>query len=94
MDESNNNNIVDVTELAQAVELQEGDTLLLIRSDSSGAKKCYRIEGKQFRGKSAYEVAKELGYEGTEEDWNAQTTKVANFDIDFDPETGCLVITK
>lgn len=94
MDESNNNNIVDVTELAQAVELQEGDTLLLIRSDSSGAKKCYRIEGKQFRGKSAYEVAKELGYEGTEEDWNAQTTKVANFDIDFDPETGCLIITK
>lgn len=94
MDESNNNNIVDVTELAQAVELQEGDTLLLIRDDGSGAKKCYRIEGKQFRGKSAYEVAKELGYEGTEEDWNAQTTKVANFDIDFDPETGCLVITK
>lgn len=94
MDESNNNNIVDVTELAQAFELQEGDTLLLIRDDGSGAKKCYRIEGKHFRGKSAYEVAKELGYEGTEEDWNAQTAKVANFDVDFDPETGCLVITK
>lgn len=94
MDESNNNNIVDVTELSQAFELQEGDTLLLIRDDGSGAKKCYRIEGKQFQGKSAYEVAKELGYEGTQEDWNAQTAKVANFDVDFDPETGCLVITK
>ena len=68
--------------------------MLLIRSDSSGAKKCYRIEGKQFRGKSAYEVAKELGYEGTEEDWGEQTMKVANFDVDFDPITGSIVITK
>lgn len=94
MDESNNNNIVDVTELSQAFELQEGDTLLLIRDDGSGAKKCYRIDGKQFQGKSAYEVAKELGYEGTEEDWNAQAAKVANFDVDFDPLTGSIVITK
>lgn len=90
----NTTDIVDVTELSQTFELQEGDTLLLIRSDSSGAKKCYRIEGKQFRGKSAYEVAKELGYEGTEEDWNAQTAKVANFDVDFDLITGSIVITK
>nr|DAH65517.1 MAG TPA: Small, acid-soluble spore protein [Caudoviricetes sp.] len=90
----NTTDIVDVTELSQTFELQEGDTLLLIRSDSSGAKKCYRIEGKQFRGKSAYEVAKELGYEGTEEEWNAQTAKVANFDVDFDPLTGSIVITK
>lgn len=90
----NTTDIVDVTELSQTFELQEGDTLLLIRSDSSGAKKCYRIEGKQFRGKSAYEVAKELGYEGSEEDWNAQTAKVANFDVDFDPITGSIVITK
>lgn len=90
----NTTDIVDVTELSQTLELQEGDTLLLIRDDGSGAKKCYRIEGKQFQGKSAYEVAKELGYEGTEEDWNAQTTKVANFDVDFEPETGSIVITK
>lgn len=90
----NTTDIVDVTELSQIFELQEGDTLLLIRSDSSGAKKCFRIEGKQFQGKSAYEVAKELGYEGTEEDWKAQTTKVANFDVDFDPLTGCIVIKK
>ena len=90
----NTTDIVDVTELSQTFELQEGDTLLLIRSDSSGAKKCYRIEGKQFRGKSAYEVAKELGYEGSEEEWNAQTAKVANFDVDFEPETGSIVITK
>lgn len=88
------NNIVDVTELSQAFELQEGDTLLLIRDDGSGAKKCYRIEGKQFQGKSAYEVAKELGYEGTEEDWKVQTSKVANFDVDFDPLSGSLIITK
>lgn len=90
----NTTDIVDVTELSQTFELQEGDTLLLIRDDGSGAKKCFRIEGKQFQGKSAYEVAKELGYEGTEEDWNAQTTKVANFDVDFEPETGSIVIKK
>lgn len=90
----NTTDIVDVTELSQTFELQEGDTLLLIRDDGSGAKKCYRIEGKQFQGKSAYEVAKELGYEGSEEEWNAQTAKVANFDVDFEPETGSIVITK
>lgn len=90
----NTTDIVDVTELSQTFELQEGDTLLLIRDDGSGAKKCFRIEGKQFQGKSAYEVAKELGYEGTQEDWNAQTAKVANFDVDFDPMTGSIVITK
>lgn len=88
------NNIVDVTELAQTLEIQESDTLLLIREDAAGTKKCYRIKGKQFRGKSAYEVAQEAGYKGTEADWQEQTTKVANFDVDFDPETGSIVITK
>lgn len=85
---------INVLALTKVAELRDGDTLLLIRDDGQGGKTCYRIEGKTFRGKSAYEVAKENGYEGTEEDWNMQTMKVADFDVDFDPTDGCLVINK
>lgn len=85
---------INVVTLAEAADLKDGDTLLLIRDNGDGYKTCYRIEGRSFRGKSAYEVAKENGYTGTESDWAAQATKVANFDIDFDPETGSIVITK
>lgn len=88
------NNMINVVALTEAAELKDGDTLLLIRDDGQGGKTCYRIEGRQFRGKSAYEVAKEQGYEGTEEDWKEQAVKVADFDIRFDPTDGCLVITK
>ena len=47
-----------------------------------------------FHGKSAYEVAKEQVYEGTEEEWNEQAVKVANFDVSFDSEDGSIVIRK
>ncbi len=86
--------MINVVALTEAAELKDGDTLLLIRDDGKGGKTCFRIEGQSFRGKSAYEVAKENGYEGTEEDWNSQTKKVADFDVSFDPMDGCLVITK
>jgi hypothetical protein len=86
--------IIDVTALDQTLNIEDSDTLLLIRTDALGTKKCYRIEGKQFRGKSAYEAAKDAGYEGTEADWQEQTSKVADFDVDFDPESGSIVITK
>lgn len=86
--------MINVLALTEVADLKEGDTLLLIRDDGNGNKTCYRIEGRSFRGKSAYEVAKENGYTGTESDWAAQAAKVANFDIDFDPETGSIVITK
>lgn len=88
------NNKINVVALTEAAELKDGDTLLLIRDDGKGGKTCFRIEGRSFRGKSAYGVAKENGYEGTEEDWKNQTKKVADFDVSFDPMDGCLVITK
>lgn len=87
-------NTVNVVALTEAADLKDGDTLLLIRDDGQGSKTCYRIEGRSFRGKSAYEVAKENGYTGTESDWAAQATTVANFNIDFDPSDGSIVITK
>lgn len=85
--------VLNVTQLQVVDKLKNEDVILLIR-DTGNGKQCYQIKGFDFRGESAYEVAKELGYEGSEEDWNAQTTKVANFDVDFDPETGSLVIKK
>lgn len=91
---ANETKMINVLALTEAADLKEGDTLLLIRDDGDGYKTCYRIEGRSFRGKSAYDVAKENGYTGTESDWAEQAAKVANFDIDFDPETGCIVITK
>lgn len=86
--------MINVVALTEAAELKDGDTLLLIRDDGQGGKTCYRIEGRSFRGKSAYEVAKEQDYEGTEEEWNEQTVKVANFDVSFDSEDGSIVIKK
>lgn len=88
------NNMINVVALTEAAELKDGDTLLLIRDDGQGGKTCYRIEGRSFHGKSAYEVAKEQGYEGTEEEWNEQTVRVANFDVSFDSEDGSIVIRK
>lgn len=86
--------MINVVALTEAAELKDGDTLLLIRDDGQGGKTCYRIEGRSFHGKSAYEVAKEQGYEGTEEEWNEQTVRVANFDVSFDSEDGSIVIRK
>lgn len=86
--------MINVVALTEAVELKDGDTLLLIRDDGQGGKTCFRIEGRSFRGKSAYEVAKEQGYDGTEEEWKEQTVKVANFDVSFDSEDGSIAIRK
>ena len=86
--------MINVVALTEAVGLKDGDTLLLIRDDGQGGKTCFRIEGRSFRGKSAYEVAKEQGYDGTEEEWKEQTVKVANFDVSFDSEDGSIVIRK
>lgn len=94
MADNTTTNTINVLNLTETIDLKDGDTLLLIRDDGQGGKTCYRIEGRTFRGKSAYEVAKENGYTGTEADWAAQATKVANFDVDFDPEDGSIVITK
>lgn len=85
------NNIVNVTDLQQAGALQDGDTLLLIR-DTPAGKQCYRIAGSDFSGKTAYEVAQEMGYTGSYADWQAQVAKVSSMSVEFDPEDGCIVI--
>lgn len=84
--------VLNVTELAKVDALQDGDTLLLIRGNGS-SKECYRILGSDFRGKSAYEVAQELGFTGGYDDWKSQVSKVANFGVDYNPENGTLEIS-
>lgn len=84
-------NIINVTDLAQAGGLQDGDTLLLIRNTQTG-QQCYRIAGSDFRGKTAYEVAQEMGFTGSYADWQAQISKVSALDVDFDPDDGSIVI--
>ena len=86
-----NNNVVNVTDLEQAGALQDGDTLLLIRKTDTG-QACYRIAGSDFRGKTAYEVAQEMGFAGSYADWQAQLSKVSSFGVDFDPDEGTINI--
>ena len=72
--------IVEVTGLPKIEALTDEDTLLLIRQEGD-IQKCYQIKGKQFSGKSAYEVAKEQGFSGTYEEWQAElqrTTEVSS----------------
>lgn len=83
--------ILNVTELSKVDALKDGDTLLLIR-DNGSSKECFRILGSDFHGKAAYEVAQELGFTGSYEEWQAQVSKVANFGVEFNPATGCLEI--
>lgn len=64
---------INVTELSAVDKLNDTDTLLLIRKEGE-SQKCYRIAGSDFRGKSAYEVARDAGYEGTFVEWNWYTT--------------------
>lgn len=71
---------VNVTELPKAEALTNDDTLLLIRQTDEG-QECYQIKGKQFNGKSAYDMAVEQGFTGTYEQWQAElkkTTEIAN----------------
>lgn len=84
---ADNSNIVNVTDLQQAQALQDGDTLLLIRKTDTG-QVCYRIAGSDFSGKTAYEVAKDMGFAGSYANWQEQVKKVSSFDVDFDPTTG------
>lgn len=87
-------NTVIVTSLEKIAEMQSGDTLLLIRTADDGTQKCYRINGSDFHGKDAYTVAVENGYTGTEEEFEAQCLKVADFSVTFNPEEGTIEITQ
>lgn len=83
---------INVLGLPKADKVLKGDTLLLIRPKEDGTQECYRVEGADFRGEDAYDVAKAGGYTGTRDEWVAQIQKVSMVDIDFDSERGGLVI--
>lgn len=83
---------INVLSLPKADKVLKGDTLLLIRPKEDGTQECYRVEGADFRGEDAYDVAKAGGYTGTRDEWVAQIQKVSLVDIDFDSERGAIVI--
>lgn len=82
---------INVTELSAVDKLNDTDTLLFIRKEGE-SQKCYRIAGSDFRGKSAYEVARDAGYEGTFVEWQEQVKTISKFTVSFDPKSGCLSI--
>ena len=83
---------IDVLALPKADKVLKGDTLLLIRPKEDGSQECYRVEGTDFRGEDADEVAKAGGYTGTRDEWVAQIQRVSMVDIGFDEEKGAIVI--
>lgn len=85
---------INVTELEKATSVQEGDTLLLVRTADDGSQTAYRVDGSNFRGEDAYTVAVAAGYAGTYEEWTAQCEKVAAFDVSYDADSGSIVIEK
>lgn len=68
--------IVDVTKLEKAEGVKDGDTLLLIRQQGDGTSICMRIDGAQFKGTDAYDVAKANGFSGTREEWAQQVARI------------------
>lgn len=88
-------NYIDVTSLAVVPDgVQDEDVLLLVRSNADGTKTCYRVPGSKFKGdagRSAYDVAKEQGFEGTLADWEAQVAKVSRFSVSYDADSGEIV---
>lgn len=85
-------NIADVTTLPKATSVKDTDSLLLVRYNEDGSQTLFRVEGRDFIGRDAYEVAKEQGYQGTREQWEAQIAKISGADISLDATTGELVI--
>lgn len=87
-------NVIEVTSLEKIGAMQDGDRLLLIRTNADASQTCYQILGSDFHGKDAYTIAQEAGYTGTREDFEAQCTKVADFAVSFNASTNSLEITK
>lgn len=88
---------INITSLDEVTAIQDGDTLPLVRTASDGSSKAYRIDGKTFKGadgKSAYTIAKAEGYTGTEAEFEAQCSKVGDFNVEFLPDTGEIAITQ
>lgn len=84
---------IDVLSLPKTDKVQTGDTLLVIRPNADGTQECYRVEGKDFRGEDAYDVAKAGGYTGTREEWEEQVRRVSKVEIFFEADNGELVIS-
>lgn len=85
-------NIADITTLPKAASVKDTDSLLLVRYNEDGSQTLFRVEGRDFIGRDAYEVAKEQGYQGTREEWEAQIARISGADISLDAATGELVI--
>lgn len=91
-------NYIDVTALAEVGGVQSGDVLLLIRKAADGTLSCYKVAGENFKGdkgdtgKSAYEVAVEKGYTGTEDEWNAHIAAISGDMVTYDATNGEIVI--
>lgn len=83
---------IDVLALPKTDKVLTGDTLLLIRPKEDGSQECYRVEGADFRGEDAYDIAKAGGYTGTREEWEEQIRRASMVDITFDEERGAIVI--
>ena len=89
---------VDVTSLSEAGNVQADDVLLLIRKGADGNMTCYKVLGTNFKGeagadgKSAYDVAVEQGYTGTEAEWQAHIKLISGDIVTWDADAGEIVI--
>lgn len=69
----------DITQLERVERMQDGDCLVLVRSNADGTKATYRIHGSDFHGKDSYQIAIErYGYDGTYDDWLEAIKKVVD----------------
>ena len=70
--------VKEVTALDKVERMLDDDVLLLIRQISDGSQKCFKVRGYDFHGEDAYVIAKNHGFEGTYEDWQAAVNKVVD----------------
>ena len=85
---------IDVLVLPRAENVQDGDTLLLVRQNADGTQACYRVDGMTFHGEDTYDIAKAGGYTGTREEWEEQIRRASNVDVTFDAKIGEIVISQ
>ena len=60
---------IDVKALDKVEAVKDGDTMLIVRTNSDGTQQCNRADATQFKGEDAYDAAKKNGFEGTYEEW-------------------------
>ena len=70
--------VKEVTSLEKVERMHDDDVLLLIRQMEDGSQKCFKVRGYDFHGEDAYVIAKNHGFEGTYEDWQAAVNKVVD----------------